>query len=71
MRRARADAEDGDWKPDPGTHDAVVVEGDAYESGAGDVYAKTVLRLVKPELARRRARMGSLDGLQERRSRRR
>lgn len=48
MRRARADAEEGDWSPGPGTHDATVDSGDAFESAAGDVYAKTVLRLVKP-----------------------
>jgi hypothetical protein len=48
MRRARADAQEGDWAPAPGTHDAIVVEGDAFESSAGDAYAKTTLRLVKP-----------------------
>lgn len=47
MRRARSDAEEGDWAPTPGTHDAIVVEGDAFESAAGDVYAKTTLRLVE------------------------
>jgi hypothetical protein len=48
MRRAREDAEQGEWTPGPGSHDAIVVEGDAFESRAGDVYAKTTLRLVKP-----------------------
>jgi hypothetical protein len=48
MRRARADAEEGGWSPAPGAHDAIVVEGDAFESKAGDVYAKTTLQLVKP-----------------------
>lgn len=48
MRRARADAEEGDWAPAPGTHKAIVVEGDAFESKMGDPYAKTVLRLVAP-----------------------
>lgn len=47
MRRARADAEEGDWSPGPGTHDAIVDDADAFESNAGDVYAKTVLRYVK------------------------
>ena len=31
MKRARADAEEGDWNPGPGTHDAIVDEGDAGE----------------------------------------
>lgn len=48
MRRARADAQEGDWSPEPGHHEAIVVEGDAFQSQAGDVYAKTVLRLVEP-----------------------
>lgn len=48
IRRARADAEEGDWSPGPGTHDAIVDSGDAFESQSGDVYAKTTLRLVKP-----------------------
>jgi hypothetical protein len=48
MRRARTDAQDGDWSPGPGAHDAIVTTGDAFESAAGDVYAKTTLRLVKP-----------------------
>ena len=48
MRRARADAEQGDWSPKPGTHKAIVDEGDAFESKAGDPYAKTTLRLVAP-----------------------
>lgn len=48
MRRARRDAQEGDWAPPPGTHTAIVVEGDAFESKAGDVYAKTTLRLVAP-----------------------
>jgi len=47
MRRARADAEQGDWHPKPGTHESIVDSGDAFESAAGDVYAKTTLRLVK------------------------
>jgi hypothetical protein len=48
MRRARQDAQEGDWSPPPGVHKAVVVEGDAFESNAGDAYAKTTLRLVAP-----------------------
>lgn len=48
MRRARRDAQEGNWSPEPGHHTAVVVEGDAFESNAGDAYAKTTLRLVKP-----------------------
>ena len=48
MRRARADAEQGDWSPKPGTHKAIVDEGEAFESKAGDPYAKTTLRLVAP-----------------------
>jgi hypothetical protein len=48
IRRARQDAVDGDWNPGAGTHDAVVVEADAFESNSGDAYAKAVLRWVKP-----------------------
>jgi len=48
LRRARRDAAEGDWSPPPGTHNAIVVEGDAFESRAGDVYAKTRLRYVAP-----------------------
>lgn len=48
MRRARADAEAGEWTPKPGTHEADVVDGDAFESRGGDPYAKTRLRLVAP-----------------------
>ena len=48
MQRARKAAEEGDWSPEPGNHDAVVVEGDAFESKAGDVYAKTRLELRTP-----------------------
>lgn len=48
MRRARHAAEASDWNPGPGTHEAIVVEGDAFESKAGDEYAKTTLRLVRP-----------------------
>ena len=44
MRRARRDAEEGDWSPPPGTHKAVVTEGTAYESKAGEPWAKTTLR---------------------------
>jgi len=47
MRKARADAEQGDWSPGQGTHDAIVVEGTAYESKAGEPWAKTTLRYVK------------------------
>jgi hypothetical protein len=47
MRRARADAEQGEWNPGPGTHEAIVVEGTAYESKAGEPWAKTTLRYVK------------------------
>ena len=63
MRRARRDAHEGDWAPPPGTHNAVVVEGDAFESKAGDAYAKTTLRLVAPGDARRRPHLGSPDGI--------
>lgn len=48
MRRARQDAVEGDWAPNPGTHQALVVEGDAFESRAGAVYAKTRLELRTP-----------------------
>ena len=48
MRRARRDALEGDWAPPPGEHEAVVIEGDAFESKAGDPYAKTTLALRAP-----------------------
>lgn len=48
MRRARTDAQDGDWSPGPGAHDAIVTTGDAFEAQSGVTYAKTRLQLVKP-----------------------
>ena len=48
MRRARRDAQEGDWAPEPGSHEAVVIEGDAFESRAGEPYAKTTLALRAP-----------------------
>ena len=48
MRRARRDAQEGGWSPEPGNHEAEVVEGDAFESKLGEPYAKTTLRLVAP-----------------------
>lgn len=47
MKRAREGAEEGDWSPKPGTHEALVVDGDAFEAASGVTYAKTRLRLVK------------------------
>ena len=44
MRRARADAEEGDWTPAPGTHDAIVDDGRVrVQQRDRHAYAKTTL----------------------------
>ena len=48
IKRARQDAMQGDWTPKPGTHTAVVVEGEAFESKSGEPWAKTRLQLATP-----------------------
>jgi hypothetical protein len=48
MARALDEAEERDWNPGAGTHDAIVDEADAFVSKAGDDIAKVMLRLVKP-----------------------
>lgn len=51
MWRQGGEEEQGDWHPPVGTHDAIVVEASAFESAAGDGYAKTVLALSAPGTA--------------------
>ena len=62
MRRAYEDSRDVDWAPEPGTHNAVVVEGDAFEARSGVSYAKVRLELADAESPDRGKHWDSLMG---------